>query len=93
MCVAAADLYGACLEDWSADWASAGYADRDDFLDGCQTWAWEMSLLEEDAVEGGLAGAEGATARACTERERSMTAEDAVCEDYTGVDWNERPWE
>jgi hypothetical protein len=93
MCVAAAGLYGACLSDWGADWEAAGYADEDDFLGACETWAWEMSLLEIDAVERGEADASGSLVQTCEARESAFKEEDASCDAYTEVDWNARPWD
>ena len=93
MCGAAAALYGGCLSDWGADWEAAGYVDEDDFLVACETWAWEMSLLETDASQRGAAGAAGALVRTCRARREAFAAPDATCDAYTGVDWNARPWE
>jgi len=93
MCAAGAAVYGACLEDWGVSWAEAGHEDRSDFLGSCETWAWEMSLLEADAVDRGAPGAEGATAEACDERRAALRAPDATCEAWTDVDWSTPPWE
>jgi hypothetical protein len=87
MCAAAGQLYGGCLQDWGADWEAAAYADEADFLDACDTWAWEMHQLERDA------GRTGATDAACAEREAALTADDATCESFTGIDWHTPPWE
>jgi hypothetical protein len=92
MCAAAADLYGGCLEEWGVGWSDAGYAGRGDFLGACETWGWEMALLEQDAVQAGDADAEGALARTCGERRAAFLAEDATCETYTGIDWQATPW-
>jgi hypothetical protein len=93
MCAAAAGLYGECLTSWGADWEAAGYADEDDFLEACETWSWEMSLLENDAVDQGNETASGSVVAACRERKDSFAAHDATCDAYTGTDWNARPWE
>ena len=84
MCTAAAQLYGSCLSDWDADWTAAGYSDESDFIDACDTWAWEMRLLES---EHGGAGAVDAT---CSER--TVQFSDGTCSDFTETDWNEMPW-
>lgn len=86
MCEAAADLYGGCLRDWGAGWEAAAYADEDDFLDACGTWAWETRQLEVEA------GESGATDAACESREALFAAEDATCDDYTTMDWSTPPW-
>lgn len=93
MCTAAAGLYGGCLSDWGAGWEAAGYTDEDDFLGACETWAWEMSLLEADAVARGDGGAAGALVQTCRARRDAFSAPDATCEAYTSIDWNARPWE
>jgi len=93
MCEAAATLYGGCLTDWGANWEAAGYADERDFLGACETWAWEMSLLEGDAVEQGDPTAEGSLVRTCRERADAFSEADATCDAYTGIDWNARPWQ
>ncbi len=87
MCEGAAALYGGCLTDWGADWSAAGYTDEAGFLDACTTWAFQMRALEADAGRTGDVDAE------CTAREARFTAEDATCEDYTGLDWNSPPWQ
>jgi len=90
MCSAAADLYGGCLEDWGVDWTAAGYEDDDAFLHSCATWAWEMQVLEDDAVDRGEAQG-GEIAGLCQDRRDALQAEDATCETYTAMEW-EAPW-
>ena len=92
MCAAAAGLYGACLEDWGLDWSAAGYEDEDDYLESCRTWAWEMALLQQDALERGVEEAEGWLGTTCALRLRAFRSEDASCETYTSLDW-EPAWE
>lgn len=93
MCAAAAALYGRCLDEAGADWAQAGFDDADAFTDSCETWAWEMRLLEADAVDRGHPEAQGAVDAACADRHAAMRAADAACAAYTGIDWSEPPWE
>ncbi len=85
MCTAAATLYGGCLEDWGADWTAAGYGDDAEFIDACQTWAWQMRLLEEH--EGSALGWTDQTCRA-----RTTLYDEGVCTDFTQTDWNQMPW-
>ncbi len=92
MCEAAAVLYGGCLRDWGAGWEAAGYDDEADFLDACNTWAWELRLLEEDAVERGVIEETGQIDGICLARRDAFTAEDATCSTYTSIDWNDVPW-
>ena len=87
MCENAATLYGGCLSTWGADWEAAGYADEDEFLDACATWAFEMRQLEDDA------GKTGETDQTCEDRAATFAAEDATCDAYTGIDWSVHPWE
>ncbi|HCH65195.1 MAG TPA: hypothetical protein DFR83_20490 [Deltaproteobacteria bacterium] len=85
MCEAAANLYGGCLEDWGAEWTSAGYDDEAHFLESCQTWAWSTRLLEADAEESGQINA------VCRERQALFT--DGTCTDFTSLDWSALPWQ
>ncbi len=92
MCRAAAELYGSCLQDWGAGWESAGYDDEPDFLDSCETWAWEMRLLEEDALQQGVIDEKGQVEATCTERRAAFESDAATCSTYTSIDWNDAPW-
>ena len=92
MCGVAADLYGGCLADWGADWTAAGYTDEADFLNACETWAWELRLLEADAVDQGVIDQPGQVDATCEERRDAFAADDATCATYTGTDWNHAPW-
>ena len=85
MCRAGASLYGGCLESWGLDWSAAGFEDDADFLEVCETWAWEMRMLEEAAGESGTVDA------TCEERDALFT--DGDCDDFTGVDWSDFPWD
>ena len=92
MCQAAGSLYATCLTDWGVDWSAAGYADEADFRVSCETWAWEMSILEADAIDRGALSEPGWLDRTCTERHSAFTAEDAECSTYSEVDWGQTPW-
>lgn len=92
MCAAAVVLYGDCLTAWGADWPAAGYEDAARYQNACDTWAWEMALLQDHAVEEGRQGAEGWLADTCQERADRLSAEEATCDDYTTIDWGEAPW-
>ena len=93
MCQAGAALYGDCLDDWGATWADAGYAHRGDFVEACETWSWEMGLLEEDAVARGEDHARQAQrSRHVPTALQRWEAPEATCEAWTGVDWNTPPW-
>jgi hypothetical protein len=85
MCRAGAALYGGCLEGWGLDWSAAGYEDEEDFLEVCETWSWEMRLLEE------AAGAAGSVDATCEQRADLFNG--GECEDFTGVDWGAFTWE
>lgn len=84
MCLEAEALYGACLGDWGASWSDAGYADGDDFIDACETWAWEMRRLER------AGGDRGWTDETCAVREARFAQ--GTCSDFTETDWNQMPW-
>jgi hypothetical protein len=93
MCDAAAALYGGCLADWGLDWTAAGYDDEAAFENSCQTWGWQMTILQDAALEDGLHSEPGWLASTCTEREAAMSAEDAPCSAFTGIDWSDVPWD
>ena len=83
MCVAAADTYGECLETQDLDWSAAGYADRRDFIDACETWAWEQRVLEE------AEDAPGRTDRACRQRTQTLHQGAPPCETYAALGWSD----
>ncbi len=91
MCSSAAALYGGCLEGWGLDWTAAGYEDEEDFLGSCATWAWELRVLEEAAIERGELAAGGHVDAVC--EERAELFQDGVCSDYTDIDWSQPPWD
>lgn len=93
MCEAAASLYGACLEDWGVSWEAAGFVDEVDFVGRCETWAWEMHLLEDAAVDRGDLDKAGIVDETCATREVALSAEDATCAAYTDIDWSTVPWD
>ena len=76
-------LYLGLGPDEEYDDYDAGYEDETDFLGSCGTWGWEMAQLEEEP---------GALAAVCAERRDGLAAEDAACEDFTGIDWHTTPW-
>ncbi len=81
MCSDAAVLYGGCLEDWGLDWFAAGYDDERAFLESCDTWAWEVQQIN---------GRDAPWLRnTCVDRRDAFSAPDAVCDDYTSIDWND----
>ena len=92
MCSAATRLYGGCLAAWNAEWSAAGYNSADDFFHRCETWAWEMRLLEDDARRQGEIDASGYVDATCTRRYSRLTSRDATCTDYTDIDWNQVLW-
>ena len=92
MCQAATDLYGGCLADWGVDWTAIGHADEQAFLASCETWGFEMALLQADAIQRDELSDNDALEDACTQREAAMTADDATCSTYSDIDWNNVPW-
>ena len=87
MCGSAEALYGTCLSDWGLGWDAAGYADGQDFVASCETWVWELAVLEEEAVRQGDAGAAGRTQDFCQERFDQLSADEATCAAYTEQEW------
>ncbi|MDP6933117.1 MAG: hypothetical protein QGG40_09380 [Myxococcota bacterium] len=77
MCETAADLYGSCLEEWSLDWSAAGFQDEQDYLQVCDTWAWEQRLLADDPSR---------VDQVCEERDSVF--QHGSCSEYTSTDWD-----
>lgn len=87
MCEAAAAAYGACLDSDGAggappDWAAANYDDRRDFLDACETWAWEQRLIAEEE------GAPDRVDAACAQREEALRAAADPCAAFSAMEWS-----
>lgn len=93
MCAAATELYGGCLDDWGVGWSDAGYDDQAAFRDSCETWAWEVAVLEQDAVKQGTIDQAGSLEPECQARLDVLTAPDATCSAYTEMAWDELPWQ
>ncbi|MEE2750118.1 MAG: hypothetical protein VX519_01705 [Myxococcota bacterium] len=89
MCRAAANAQEACLSEWGSEWEDLGYVDRSDYLNSCDTWAWEMHLLEKDAR---VPNAPNATEEICLDRQEWLDSNSFTCESWQDVDWNETPW-
>lgn len=85
MCEAATAARGACLAEQGLDWSAAGYSDAAEHQSACETWAWEMRLLERDA------GCPGATASVCAARDEALRAADSPCPAYDAIDWSSSP--
>ncbi len=89
MCQAAANAQEACLSEWEAQWVDFGYADKPDYLNACDTWAWEMDLLQKDAQPN---DATSTAQEICLERHNWLGSETFTCESWLSIDWNETPW-
>ncbi len=84
MCAQAAEVYASCLEEWDTDWAATGFQDADDFSAGCETWTWELRVLDEDV------GGDGASVdRMCTTRRASLST--LTCDEWTELAWDDSP--
>ena len=92
MCAQAAAVQCGCLDEWGADWSDIGYSSQEDFFGSCETWAWQMRLLEEDAVDRGLLQQPGAVDQTCEQR-AAVLQEARGCKDWTAIDWRETPWD
>ena len=92
MCQAAVDTHSACLAQWEAQWTDFGYADEQDFRNSCDTWAWEMRLLEKDARSVGDLDESGVVDGVCLEREKFLLSDTFNCDAWSSLDWNETPW-
>jgi len=93
MCAQAAAVQCGCLDAWGSEWSDIGYRSQQDFFEGCQTWAWEMKLLESDAVSRGELDGPGALESACQDRTAILEAPDLTCDDWSALEWSVVPWE
>lgn len=91
MCVSAALLYGACLQDWGSSFEEAGYSSAQGFLESCDTWAWQRALFEEEVLSGGAKKASGWLADTCEQGLEIFDRPGAVCADYFDFDWQMVP--
>jgi hypothetical protein len=93
MCLSAASVYDECLTDWDVEWSATGYDDQQAFIHSCETWAWEMEKLENDAVDNELINEKGWLKSTCIERDAILSKDESACSDYTDIDWNNTPWD
>ncbi len=92
MCSAATRVYGGCLTHWGAEWADAGFVDEKDYFHSCETWAWEMRMLEKDAKRKGHIDSTGHVDDACLDSEDALLSDDMRCADWSAIDWGVVPW-
>jgi hypothetical protein len=92
MCSSATRVYGACLETWDASWTAAGYADARDYFHACETWAWELRLLEREAKRDGEIDALGQVEAVCELREAALMEPNSQCDTWSDIDWETLPW-
>ena len=93
MCLSAASVYGECLAEWDVEWSATDYDDKQAFIHSCETWAWEMEKLQNDAVRNGLIAETDWLKSTCTERHALLSKDESICSDYTDIDWNNTPWD
>ena len=93
MCAEAAAVQCGCLDAWGSDWSDLGYRDQQDFYERCQTWAWEMRLLESDAVGRGALEEGGVVDEVCEERTEALEAPEMTCSEFSSMDWSVTPWQ
>ncbi len=92
MCSASAQVYGACLESWGASWEAAGYSDARDYFHSCETWAWELRLLEKQAKRDGEVPQTGRVDKVCRTRAEELRNSETQCETWESIDWESLPW-
>ena len=92
MCAQAAAVQCGCLDAWESDWSDLGYADQQDFYARCQTWSWEMRLLEADAVDRGELDQAGVVDETCRTRAEVLMAQELTCSEFSSLDWSVTPW-
>ena len=90
LCEQTATAYDSCLQQQDLDWQATDYSGRDDFIGRCETWAWELSMLERDALKRGEIE-QPQVDGACQERNVVM-AESEPCDAVTTA-WSAVPWD
>ena len=90
-CKASASLYDYCLTEGGASWENSQWQSEESYLQSCQTWEWEMLMLEEDALSRGELS-EPFLSDYCTEQEKKFRSDSALCTDFTELDWSRPPW-
>jgi hypothetical protein len=93
MCAEAAAVQCGCLESWGSDWSDIGMESQQDFYARCQTWAWEMALLEKDARSRGVLEDAGVLEDVCEERTEALQDPELSCEEWSAMDWSVTPWD
>ena len=92
MCSAATRVFGGCLATWEAEWSDAGFSDERDHFHSCETWVWEMRLLENNAKKQGQIKNLGHVDGHCVDMETSLLSADMTCTAWSAIDWEEYPW-
>ena len=92
MCSAATRVYGGCLTSWDATWRDAGFADERDHFHSCETWAWEMRMLEKNALRRGNITALGHVDEHCSVKESELLSETMTCDEWSAIDWEAPLW-
>jgi len=92
MCSTSTQIYGGCLSAWGADWQDAGYEDANAYFHACETWVWEMRLIEKKAKSNGDIEALGHVDGYCEDVESKLSRPDVTCDDWTEIDWKNQPW-
>ena len=92
MCSDATGVYGGCLSSWGADWQDAGFLDARAYFHSCETWVWEMRLLEREARARGKVDQLGHVDAFCVDISEQLTHSGATCDDWTAIDWETQPW-
>ena len=90
-CQASSKLYDQCLRDGGASWEDSQWNSQEGYLHSCQTWQWEMLLLEEDALNRDELS-EPFLQDYCQEKEQLFLAEEATCTDFSDLNWSSPPW-
>ena len=91
MCLSATVLYGSCIQEWEISFEEVGYASAQSFRESCETWAWQRSFFEEEALEEGLLAEKGWLEDTCGEGLALFDAPESNCQDYFSFDWTQVP--
>ena len=92
MCSAASRVYGGCLSHWGAEWRDAGFEDARDYFHSCETWAWEMRLLERSALKRGAVDEGGHVDAQCVDLEQRLLSDEMSCAEWSAIEWEAPPW-
>jgi hypothetical protein len=88
LCLTASALMSPCLTELEQSWENTIWLDENNYLESCNTWSWEMSLIARSADAPN--NARELLAGYCEEQNSQLATNS--CEDLWALDWTTEPW-